>query len=1014
LDEKAYKLKTLYLTKKIPLLLLLSIHVTLSHAQYFCGNDQLMKALNIPQSIYETGSVNLARQNSRQLSTDEETLHTIPVIFHILDSSATTTNELAELINNTNLYLRKQLPEAIQNDQAVDLNIELCLSLFDKRGEILTEKGIHRFNPDNYESIPRLSTTEIYSQKTIEFNIKPNTIWQPKNYLNIWILPTRYEIGGYALPPIPNIFNTGLINQGIVLNKDLSSNNPIDQGRILAHELGHFLNLRHTWGTSNNGSGCLFNSDLCDDTPECSGPNFSCSPHESCGSQDMYENIMDYSWCSHFFTQDQKNRMRNALENKSSRKWLLQSTKCGSDSCGLLVAIENTTSTNQLSSDASSTLSISGRSPPYNYYWSNGNTDSIATGLSHGEYFITITDQNECSHETSTSILLSCQNISADIDVLSYESRKNSHDGKAIISNISGGQAPYTYLWSNGETAELANKLNEEHQLIKIIDSNNCSKIFPFNIKDTTCNNLRTNFYGNTLDFEEPTTYSLNAYGYNGSPPFSYQWNTGDSTSSIDIPQVGITPPYIVTIMDINGCSKRFSTHINSDSNCILFELQNFNLITTDYQEIPSVNFGDTTGTINISFDFNTIEDYDITWSHDSSLNTPNISNLASGSYSYTISNGEYCTIENTVKLANDELCTTINRARVNNEEDLSIYSSFEIDIDHINASNGSNGEATVYTMGGIPPFKIKWSNGDSSNTITELNPGDYTVSVTDNNGEGCQQISETRIEGPNNTDSCNLEATLITNHETSIGAQNGSVAVFSTQETEIEYLWNTGAETQIIENLAPGIYTVTLNNNTCLDTLFTEVFAFNDSININDSCLFKIQTTATNPTNNQTNNGSIFVEILKPNNSIESFTESYTFLWNNGDTNISIQNLPKGVYFISVTDTNNCTQTGLIQLTTIEDSASNSIKPLLKPIEFELFPNPSNGYFNLKTKKRFQGAISIYNIAGQLLKNMERSLLEANKIYPFKVKELASGIYYISIENNTGKALQPLFIKNE
>ena len=91
------------------------------------------------------------------------------------------------------------------------------------------------------------------------------------------------------------------------------------RSRTLTHEVGHWLNLRHPWGNSNN-PGLAENcdeDDLVDDTPNTMGWTSCVLEGTTCGSLDNVQNYMDYSYCGRMFTLGQKDRMRAAALSRS-------------------------------------------------------------------------------------------------------------------------------------------------------------------------------------------------------------------------------------------------------------------------------------------------------------------------------------------------------------------------------------------------------------------------------------------------------------------------------------------------------------------------------------------------------------------------------------------------------------------------------------------------------------------------------------------------------------------------
>ena len=134
--------------------------------------------------------------------------------------------------------------------------------------------------------------------------------WPPERYLNIWVEKSMtIKASAYAyFPGAPEILD------GIVILKNTFILDKI----VLAHEVGHYLNLAHVWGFNNNTfmpENCAL-SDFVDDTPTTTGSNNNCNLNQNIcvpGIKENVENIMDYSTCKKMFTIGQVNRMHAAL-----------------------------------------------------------------------------------------------------------------------------------------------------------------------------------------------------------------------------------------------------------------------------------------------------------------------------------------------------------------------------------------------------------------------------------------------------------------------------------------------------------------------------------------------------------------------------------------------------------------------------------------------------------------------------------------------------------------------------
>ena len=268
---------------------------------------------------------------------DEEVL-TIPVIVHVIHNGnpvGVGSNISAEQVNSQidafNEHFRKVGLGANDNPVGADIRIEFAPALIDEKGKTLDEPGINRV----------LSGQDDWSRNEIESELKPSTYWDPNQYFNIWTLKFGSEdegLLGYAQFPSGSGLD-GMNNDegpastdGVVMNFQAYGTAgtpfPYNEGKVVSHEVGHWLGLRHIWGDG----GC-FLDDYCDDTPNANGARWSsallgCPTDDECGEGlRPVDNYMDYSNdpCKNTFTQEQKVRMRTVMEVSPRRKELKSS-----------------------------------------------------------------------------------------------------------------------------------------------------------------------------------------------------------------------------------------------------------------------------------------------------------------------------------------------------------------------------------------------------------------------------------------------------------------------------------------------------------------------------------------------------------------------------------------------------------------------------------------------------------------------------------------------------------------
>jgi PKD repeat protein len=272
-------------------------------------------------------------QTARGLRKKSIGIYTLPVVIHVIYSNPTENISKEQVLSQLqvlNQDYRRTNPDKISTPAefqrvAADCQIDFCLASVDPQGQ--PTDGIDRISISGSP----------FKDKFINDVIKPNTIWDPNRYMNIWVINISDGILGYAQFPLSSGLTgiptgpTGETTDGVVIHYNAfgtmgTASAPFNRGRTATHEVGHWLGLRHVWG-----DGPCTVDDYCGDTPPTGEPSFGCqSGKRGCFGQAMIQNFMDYSddVCMNLFTYDQKARMRAVLENSPRRASLLRSNVC--------------------------------------------------------------------------------------------------------------------------------------------------------------------------------------------------------------------------------------------------------------------------------------------------------------------------------------------------------------------------------------------------------------------------------------------------------------------------------------------------------------------------------------------------------------------------------------------------------------------------------------------------------------------------------------------------------------
>jgi gliding motility-associated-like protein len=196
-------------------------------------------------------------------------------------------------------------------------------------------------------------------------------------------------------------------------------------------------------------------------------------------------------------------------------------------------------------SDGAIDIEISGGTAPYNFTWGHGPSTEDVSGLTAGFYTITVTDNNSCSRDTIITVSEpGIMNITGAItDVSCF----GGNDGTITLS-VTGGIAPYTYLWNTSSTADSIENVPAGDYSVTVTDQNLVSESRLFTIGETSPVMASA---GADQSVCQDENVFLNASG-----GIHYQWNTSDTTQTVLL--TGLTASthhYYVTVSDASGCT---------------------------------------------------------------------------------------------------------------------------------------------------------------------------------------------------------------------------------------------------------------------------------------------------------------------------------------------------------------------------------------------------------------------------------------------------------------------------
>ena len=521
----------------------------------------------------------------------------------------------------------------------------------------------------------------------------------------------------------------------------------------------------------------------------------------------------------------------------------------------------------------------------FSYQWStpNGNIVSGGNTLSPvvnavGAYNLQVTNaDNGCTSVASTGVAQSpvvTAGIAAQVNVTCNGAANGSANASA-----GGGNGNYSYAWSNGaNTASIAN-LAAGTYLLVVTDGENCTASASVSISQPDPLTVNAAATAQTANGVNDGTATANPAG--GVAAYSYLWSNGETTQSI----AGLAPGnYTATVTDVNGCTAVQTVTVNS-FNCAL---------AASISGTNSTCFGANNGTASVGL-LGAADPVVYAWNNGAV--TQSVSGLAPGLYSVNITDGNNCpaTLDITIS---EPAQLTANATST-----------------HESAAGANDGTASANPTGGAGAYTYLWNNNAVTATISNLAPGTYSVTVTDQNG--CTSVQSVAV----NSFNCAIAAQASVANVTCAGMANGSITLALTGGTApFTYLWNNGASTATISNLSGGNYVATVTDaNEC------QVI---QSASVSEPAPFSALTVETvNPSCSNDPTGSATA-------SISGGIAPYNFLWSDGQNTETAINLTAGNYSVSVTDQNGC-QTGAAFTITAQDnvpptvSVQNAILPI-------------------------------------------------------------------------------------
>jgi len=903
----------------------LSDEVTAGYVQQqMLADPNYQKKISIQEHLLNQGA-----QNS---NFSKKVLRTIPVVVHVIHNPSNSNNpsenvsdaSIYNMINTLNEDYRRLNADASQTRSqfqgvAADVEIEFCLASKDPSGA--STSGITRTSTAEGFFDPNSETNKMKSDGT-----NGKTGWDATKYLNIWICNisnyANFGTAGYAYLPTPGMHGSSI--DGLVIDFKLGV---FYGGRTATHEIGHYLGLQHTWGSSPPSCN---NDDGFNDTPNNSSENYGCNYNtNSCsgGDIDQIENYMSYADCQNMFSLEQASYMNSVLTN--TRSSLLTSTGCEPTASPVVDFTSNKTTV-----QAGGTVLFTDLSTgiPTTWSWNFGgggtpNTSTIKNPTIQfntiGTYTVTLTATNSLGSDSNTKTAYITVTAPSGCDTLNWSFLGSNPLYYYVLDQVAPSDSGYitganayndlskAQLFTSVDYAPNTHVTGGFFYFGKAYKSGSSAAQVIFRVWDSdgTAGAPGTILGADTLDladivsdvqgnfltrilFDSPVPVTANYYfGFtmlnfdlyggpssdtlgmvqtqNGTGNGSLPWEEWSDNTWHDYGVWGFTATTIFTTPFMTDQPPTASFTASPTSGC--------NGLTVNFDASASTNTND------YYWDFDGDGLYDALDTIDGQI-----------SHTYDTTGTFNVTLLAVGPCSGLSKSTQSSMITINPKPSLTLTST--------NTNCGvCNGTAAVSASGASSPYSYLWNDQSTTNSISSLCAGSYQVTVTDANG--C-----TDLVGVNISDGASMSIST-TSTSASCGSANGTATAIGTGgATPYSYLWDDpGAQTtQTANGLSSGTYNVTITDASGC-TVQTDFFSA-ATINSTSGVTASIPS-STDPTGCGTSDGTAMA-------SGTGGTTPYSYSWSNGASTLTITGLAGGTYTVTITDASSCTDIASVTLT--------------------------------------------------------------------------------------------------
>ena len=445
----------------------------------------------------------------------------------------------------------------------------------------------------------------------------------------------------------------------------------------------------------------------------------------------------------------------------------------------------------------------------------------------------------------------------------------------SITLDVSGGDSNYQYSWSNGATTPNLDNLTAGTYNVTVTScSGAASQTQSFTVEEPGAALAISNAQITNVQCAGDTNGAIDLTITGGSPGYTFNWSNNAPVDDSEDQSNLAAGTYSVTITDANGCTLASPSYTVSAPAAIN---------VTDVITTNPTGCGTNDGTLAVTANGGTPP---LQYSIDGGANFQNantFNNLSAGTITARVRDANGCVVTaNPVTLTGSDTPPTIIVANLTPAD-----------------PNVANGAITLQITNGSGNYTYAWTPGNfTSNSISNLSGGEYTVTVTDNATQCAADLTilvPTTIQVSGTTTATCAGAAAGTIDLSVLGGNSNGSFTYNYTPSNVGTLAANGDLT----NLPPGTYTVTVSDGSGLVPDGTATFTITelDAPSIDNVDITNVTGLPTNT------NGCVEVTATG--------TAPLTYAWSNGANTAENCNLPTGNYTVTITDGNGCTTTG-------------------------------------------------------------------------------------------------------